>query len=52
MGLFKKIGMQCRKPSGRLGRFMGKAMNCGHGKIRRWEFIHISINPKETKDNH
>jgi ubiquinone/menaquinone biosynthesis C-methylase UbiE len=44
MGLLKKIGMQCRKPSGLLGRFIGRAMNSGHAKIRRWGLSHISIN--------
>ena len=45
MGLFRKLGMQCRKPSGRFGRFVGRSMNSGHGKIRRWGLSHISINP-------
>ena len=45
MGLFKKLAMQCRKPSGRLGRFIGRAMNSGHAKIRRWGLTSISINP-------
>jgi len=45
MGLFKKLAVQCRKPSGRLGRFMGKAMNSGHAKLRRWGLSHISIKP-------
>ena len=43
MGMFKKIVMQCRKPSGWLGRFIGKAMNSGHSKLRRWGLGHISI---------
>jgi len=45
MGLFKKFVMQCRKPSGLLGRFIGRAMNSGHAKIRRWGLTSISINP-------
>ena len=45
MGLFKKFLMQCRKPSGGFGRFIGKAMNSGHAKIRRWGLTSISINP-------
>ena len=45
MGLFKKFLMQCRKPSGLLGRFIGRAMNSGHAKIRRWGLTSISINP-------
>jgi ubiquinone/menaquinone biosynthesis C-methylase UbiE len=45
MGLFKKFVMQCRKPSGRLGRFVGRSMNFGHAKIRQWGLSHISIKP-------
>ena len=45
MGLFKKLIMQCRKPSGRFGRFVGRSMNIGHAKIRRWGLRHISIKP-------
>ena len=45
MGFFKKLGMQCRKPSGRFGRFVGRAMNYGHAKIRRWGLTSISIKP-------
>jgi len=45
MGLLKKIVMQCRKPSGRFGRFIGRSMNAGHAKIRRWGLTSISINP-------
>ncbi len=45
MGLLKKFVMQCRKPSGRLGRFVGRSMNIGHAKIRQWGLSHISIKP-------
>ena len=45
MRLFKKIVMQCRKPSGRLGRFVGRSMNFGHTKVRQWGLSHISIKP-------
>ena len=45
MGLFKKIGMQCRKPSGRFGRFVGRSMNFGHTKVRQWGLSQISIKP-------
>jgi len=37
--------MQCRKPSGRFGRFVGRSMNLGHSKMRRWGLSHISIKP-------
>jgi len=36
VGLFKKFAMQCRKPSGRFGRFVGRSMNFGHTKVRQW----------------
>ena len=45
MGLFKKIVMQCRKPSGCFGRFVGRSMNIGHAKIRQWGLSHIAIKP-------
>ena len=45
MGLFEKYVMQCRKPSGRFGRFVGRSMNFGHTKMRRWGLSHISIEP-------
>ncbi|MBW1782457.1 MAG: class I SAM-dependent methyltransferase [Deltaproteobacteria bacterium] len=45
MGLLEKFVMQCRKPSGRFGRFVGRSMNLGHSKVRRWGLSHISITP-------
>jgi ubiquinone/menaquinone biosynthesis C-methylase UbiE len=45
MGFFEKYVMQCRKPSGRFGKFVGRAMNFGHTKVRRWGLSHISIKP-------
>jgi len=45
MGLFEKFVRQCRKPSGRFGRFVGRSMNFGHSKMRRWGLSHISIKP-------
>jgi ubiquinone/menaquinone biosynthesis C-methylase UbiE len=45
MGLFKKFVMQCRKPSGRFGRLVGRSMNFGHTKVRQWGLSHISIKP-------
>ena len=32
MGLIEKFVMQCRKPSGRFGKFVGRSMNLGHTK--------------------
>jgi len=45
MGLLREFVKQCRKPSGRLGRFVGRAMNFGHGGVRRWGLGHLSIKP-------
>jgi len=45
MGFFEKYVMQCRKPSGRLGKFVGRSMNFGHARIRHWGLDHISIKP-------
>lgn len=45
MGLLKKFVTQCRKPSGRFGRFVGRSMNFGHTKVRQWGLSHISIKP-------
>ena len=44
MGFMEKMVKQCRKPTGRFGRFVGMGMNMGHGKLRRWGLNHISIN--------
>ena len=43
MGPFQKFVMQCRKPSGRIGKFVGRSMNFGHAKVRQWGLSHISI---------
>jgi ubiquinone/menaquinone biosynthesis C-methylase UbiE len=43
MGFIEKYVKQCRKPSGKLGKFVGRSMNFGHAKIRRWGLSHISI---------
>ena len=42
MGLIEKFLRQCRKPQGLLGRFIGRAMNVGHAKGRRWGLGHVS----------
>ena len=36
MGFAEKLVRQCRKPQGFLGRFLGRAMNVGHARVRRW----------------
>jgi ubiquinone/menaquinone biosynthesis C-methylase UbiE len=43
MGLTEKFVQQCRKPKGFLGRFIGRLMNRGHAKVRRWGLTHISV---------
>ena len=45
MGLFKNLAAQGRKPSGWFGRFIGRAMNLEHAKIRGWGLSSISIKP-------
>ena len=42
MGFFEKFVRQCRKPQGLLGRFVGRAMNLGHSRVRRWGLGHLS----------
>ena len=44
MSFIEKFVKQCRKPSGRFGRFVARCMNLGHAGIRRWGLRHISIN--------
>ena len=44
MGFMEKMVRQCRKPRGLFGRFVGRGMNKGHGRLRRWGLSHISLN--------
>jgi len=48
MRLLEKFVMQCRKPSGHFGRFVGRSMNFGHTKVRRWGLSHISFKPDSS----
>ena len=48
MGLMEKMVKQCRKPTGRLGRIMARAMNYGHSKVTRCGLSHVSINENDT----
>jgi SAM-dependent methyltransferase len=41
MSFIEKYVKQCRKPEGKLGRFVGRTMNYGHGSIRKWGLKHI-----------
>jgi ubiquinone/menaquinone biosynthesis C-methylase UbiE len=45
MGFVEKFVKQCRKPTGRFGKFVGRTMNLGHARIRHWGISHISIKP-------
>ena len=42
MGFIEKFVRQCRKPRGMFGRFVGRSMNFGHAKIRRWGLGYVS----------
>ncbi len=45
MGLMENMLKQCRKPTGKFGRFVARSMNHGsHSKVTRWGLSHISIN--------
>jgi len=48
MGFVDKFIKQCRKPTGRFGKFVGRTMNFGHARIRHWGISHISIKPDAT----
>ncbi|MGB5619607.1 MAG: class I SAM-dependent methyltransferase [Desulfobacterales bacterium] len=43
MSLLKKILGQCKRPSGRFGRFLAMGMNFGHSSITRWGLGFIDI---------
>ena len=43
MSLLKRILIQCKKPSGRFGRFLARGMNFGHSGITRWGLGFIEI---------
>lgn len=42
MGIAEKFFRQCRKPQGLIGRFVGRAMNAGHARVRRWGLGYVS----------
>ena len=48
MGLFEKFVRQCRKPEGLFGRFVGRVMDRGHAKVRRWGLSYVSVGPQAT----
>ena len=41
--MLKRILSQCKKPSGRFGRFLARAMNLGHSGLTRWGLGFIDI---------
>jgi SAM-dependent methyltransferase len=42
VGFAEKFVKQCRRPEGLLGRLVGRAMNTGHARIRRWGLRYVS----------
>ena len=48
MGPMEKMVKQCRKPTGKLGRFMARSMNYGHSKVTMWGLSYVSINKDDT----
>jgi ubiquinone/menaquinone biosynthesis C-methylase UbiE len=48
MGFAETFVRQCRKPEGLFGRFVGRFMNRGHAKVRRWGLSHVSVAPYAT----
>ena len=45
MSLMKRIFAQAGKPTGRFGRFIGRAMNTGHARLQRWGLTYVSLTP-------
>jgi len=43
MSFIDKFVKQCRKPHGRFGKFVARAMNLGHARMRNWGLGHIPI---------
>ena len=43
MGLLTRILGQCKKPSGRFGRFLARAMNVGHSGLTSWGLGFVDI---------
>jgi SAM-dependent methyltransferase len=48
MYIRSKVGQQSRKPAGRLGRLLVRAMNIHHSKLTDWGLSHISIGKHDT----
>ena len=48
MSLSEKLMAQGGKPSGRLGRLIGRLMNLNHGRVYRWGLGYISTAPDST----
>lgn len=43
MSLLKRMLGQCKKPSGRFGRFLARGMNVGHSGLTKWGLSFIDI---------
>ena len=43
VSLLKRILSQCKKPSGRFGRFLARGMNFGHSGLTKWGLGFIDI---------
>jgi ubiquinone/menaquinone biosynthesis C-methylase UbiE len=48
MGFSEKFVRQCRKPEGLFGLFVGRLMNRGHAKVRRWGLSRVSMESYAT----
>jgi ubiquinone/menaquinone biosynthesis C-methylase UbiE len=45
VSFMEKLVRQCRKPTGRMAKFVGMGMNIGHGRLRRWGLTHVAVEP-------
>jgi hypothetical protein len=43
MSLLRRMLSQCKKPSGRFGRFLARGMNFAHSDLTRWGLGFIDI---------
>ena len=42
--MMEKVIKQCRKPTGKFGKFITKRMNSGHAGVASWGLTHVSVN--------
>jgi ubiquinone/menaquinone biosynthesis C-methylase UbiE len=43
MGMLEALLQQCRRPTGRLGRWVARGMNLGHAGLTRWALAQIDV---------